>query len=670
MKKIHVILLSSFLVLAMCLTAFSGILTETANALVESFSNVDESEKIILKESSVLVAGNGYIKNLNPQTTVKEIFAEFENSELTIYLANGEKASLEDYVGSGFTVKLQNGAETKDSATFVLKGDVWGDGEITTTDYLLIKSYFYGDSEASDLFLLAGDVDEDSVVDSNDYAKIKAHFLKVYNMFPEKESSDQKEETSESTLGEKRGEKISYSELEKKDLNGREFYIIERWFGYGKDDINFTGEVLYMEDDKGNLTNVNKAKKEIIEQVQKDYNCSINGEIFGEGANNIVSDLRELIHVDVISGTGRYDFFFESYYYYTRSGIDGVLKNLNELEGLNLKSSCWDQNAVEDLSICDYLFYVNGDINTYDNSGTSAMLFNKDLYEELGYTEDLYQLVKERKWTFDKLVELSESFEAIDHNEDGLRDEFDNWFMGSEASNLYVHCVAAGESICTKNENNIPFLTMRTEGTIKALTDAVNFYISGKVLRASDEQYYTKYPGPGNNYKYTVEKSFLDGRELFYMTNLVKVPYFREMEDEFGILPVPLYLNEQDSYYSSMSSHASTSLMVPNSMLADENLGIVIQALAELSEELLTPEYYESLLTFGASKDEESEEMLDIIFNNRHYDLGCVYSNSWNRVDGLYSQLDTNIDNRFKQQEQVISALIESTLEDLKDLKG
>jgi hypothetical protein len=107
--------------------------------------------------------------------------------------------------------------------------------------------------------------------------------------------------------------------------------------------------------------------------------------------------------------------------------------------------------------------------------------------------------------------------------------------------------------------------------------------------------------------------------------------------------------------------------MIPATPNPDDDLGSVIQGLAELSEEWLTPEYYEKQLKFRDFKDEESAEMLDIIFNNRHFDLGVVFGNSWGKVDELYQELDTNIESRFKQKEGTIKILIESTMEDIQD---
>ncbi len=468
------------------------------------------------------------------------------------------------------------------------------------------------------------------------------------------------------------GADIKYADLEKKDLKGREFNIIERWFGYGKSTIDFTGDVLYMEEENGTLTNVNQAKKDIIEQIENDYKCSIDGEIFGEGATDIVQDLKTKILTDLTTGTGIYDFFFESYYYYTGLISDNQLKDIKTIPTINLASSCWDQNAVSELTICDALYFVLGDINTYDNDGTVAMLFNKELYEKLGYEEDLYQLVKDHEWTFDRLKALSAEKPAtaeIDGDTSEIS-EFDQWFMGSETGNLYIHVVAAGEAICAKDKNDEPQLTMMNEQGIQALTDAVEFYLGGQVLVANLQKFYDKYPGPGEAYEKTVTNAFLEGRELFYMSTLIHIPYFRQMNDEFGILPVPMYSESQDNYYSAMSAHTSSVLMIPNGVnaagSAGEDLGLIIQALAELSQELLTPEYYDKQLKFRDFKDEESSDMLDIIFNNRHYDLGTIFGQTWNNVDTLYNELNTDIVSRFQKVQDVVSELISDTMDDIK----
>ena len=60
-----------------------------------------------------------------------------------------------------------------------------------------------------------------------------------------------------------------------KNMGGREFRVLCPDFGAGSNSIlGYTGEVLYSEE---NPDSVDEAKKAVIERVQNDYNCKIDG---------------------------------------------------------------------------------------------------------------------------------------------------------------------------------------------------------------------------------------------------------------------------------------------------------------------------------------------------------------------------------------------------------
>lgn len=448
---------------------------------------------------------------------------------------------------------------------------------------------------------------------------------------------------------------IAYSDLVKKDLNQREVYIIQRWFGYGKPEMNFTGEVLYMESEYGGLDEVNQAKADIMAQIEKDYNCKIKGELFGEGSVNIVGDLKTLVENDILTKTGKYDILFESPYWYSSFARDSHLKDINSISTINTKSTCWDMSAVSGLSVKDKLYFLTGDINTYDNSRTTVLLFNKELYKKSGYKEDLYELVKNGEWTFDKLKSLSLSFENIDNNEDGKRDEYDFWFLGSNKSNLYSHVIASGGSIFKKNSSDELVFTMDEPDTLTALSNAVDFYKSGSVLVSDAEEYKNKYPIPEWSPHMLNEEAFLSGRMLFQITDLGKITYYRQMEDEFGILPMPKSSVDAD-YYSACSPSVMSTLMIPAGVNADDDLGLVIQALGELSEEKLTEVYYKSILKQGDKTDTESRECLGIIFDNRYYDLGAIFGKEFGNPHEMYESLQGDFKEKIEAEKADIQA--------------
>lgn len=143
-------------------------------------------------------------------------------------------------------------------------------------------------------------------------------------------------------------------------------------------------------------------------------------------------------------------------------------------------------------SIDGKLFFNVGDINTYDNDGTWVILFNKDLKSDLGIEDDLYALARDGEWTFDKFAELCKGV-TRDSNADGVLDEFDTWGFGTETYNVFIHTVAAGESIVKKDADDIPYFTFRSESTYSALNKIMDFYLDkSTVMIANDGRFDSK----------------------------------------------------------------------------------------------------------------------------------------------------------------------------------
>ena len=87
----------------------------------------------------------------------------------------------EDYIGTG-SVFTYNGIEYN----IVILGDADGNGEITTTDYVRVKSAFLGKYIPVGVFEEAADTDCDGNLTATDYIRIKSHLLQRYNLFENK----------------------------------------------------------------------------------------------------------------------------------------------------------------------------------------------------------------------------------------------------------------------------------------------------------------------------------------------------------------------------------------------------------------------------------------------------------------------------------------------------
>lgn len=453
-------------------------------------------------------------------------------------------------------------------------------------------------------------------------------------------------------------ETTSEETVQIKDMGGREFNILCWDFGAGSNSIlGYSGEVLY---DEENPSSVDEAKKLVIDKIEADYNCKISGVM--ESTTPTPTTIRN----QVSSGTAEYDLVFDCIRTLSPLVADGMLVDLNTVSTLKLSDPWWDQNAVADLSIRNKLYFACGDINTYDNQGTWCILFNKSLKKSLGISDDFYALARDGEWTFDKFTEICRSGITQNTNGDAVLDEFDTWALGTETYNIYVHVVSAGQKIARKDDDDVPYLTVskEPEATYNALSKILDFYNDKQTVMVANYAPYTN-KGYSNVWEATVHKAFVEGRELFYMCGLINVASFRTMSDEFGILPIPKFYKEQDGYLHTVSVDNMTVLCIPEGVADLDDVGIIISALSAKSKELVTPAYYDVQLKYRDTRDEESGEMLDIIFASRSFDIGASFN--WGGILAQYMSMDTTVASRFESMISTAETALNDTLDAVGD---
>ncbi|MBQ5792076.1 MAG: hypothetical protein IIW19_05135 [Clostridia bacterium] len=410
----------------------------------------------------------------------------------------------------------------------------------------------------------------------------------------------------------------------------------------------YTGEVI--SNAEGEASRVDVAKKAVRDAVEDEYKVTITGQVTNK--QSFLDDVKQM----VTTGTYECDIVFASGHYAQNFARSSALTDLKTIETIHFENSWWDQNCVNDVSVGGRLFWACGDINTYDNLGTWCVLFNKKLKADLAIPDDFYQKAKDGEWTLDYFMEICEGVTQEYDGKSGI-DENDLWAVGTEKFNVFAQVVGGGVHAISKDENDMPYLTVETatERTYAALDKIVNFYLSDEVMVADGGKFDGK--GYSNVWEATVHKAFIEGRELFYICGLINVAGFREMDDEFGILPMPKTFADQDNYYHTVSPGNSSYLMIPYGVSNPDELGLVIEALAMRSQEMVTPEFYEMQLKGRDTRDDESADMLDIIFATRSFDLGPIYN--WGEIMNCYYTIDTNYASRFDSLSDAATIAIE-----------
>ncbi len=324
----------------------------------------------------------------------------------------------------------------------------------------------------------------------------------------------------------------------------------------------------------------------------------------------------------------------------------GTLYDLNSLPNLNSAQSYWDQNANEQLTIHDVLFFTNGAISVWDDMQQLVIMFNKELIVEDNGDIDVYELVKEGKWTYDKLDELAKnSAEDMNGDDDLTMDDkfgillWDDTITGVLAS--------TGGRMVVLNEQDDLELDIYDENSIAAID---------KFTALANKEYvinYQRTTKDGN----VATKMLSENRAIFFLGRLQTFDNIRDFETPFGILPYPKMHETQDSYHSSVFYYYANFYATPNTTHDIEMRGAIMNALAYYSGEFMTPAYMERTLVGKHFRDEESEFVLDILLENRIYDIGfCALGGSTGMVHELlegFRNLDASYIPRFDSVKRV-----------------
>ena len=328
---------------------------------------------------------------------------------------------------------------------------------------------------------------------------------------------------------------------------------------------------------------------------------------------------------------------------------EGMLMELHNVPYMDLSKPWYDQNANEQLSIDGKLFATAGDMILMDNEATLCVLFNKKLAEDYAL-EGFYEMVKNGKWTIDKMTEFSK-LTAKDLDGDGTMGEKDQWGNIGEPLNTYALMVACDAIAVKKNKDDVPVFDVQNEHFYDAFTKAVNLNRDDKVTMFCD------------NFKAAdvwadiIDPAFTEGRVLFNTAGLVRVTVFRAMETDFGILPLPKYDENQKEYNSMISMGCANSIAIPTTANAERS-GAIIEALSAESYYTLKPAYYDIVLKTKNARDDASSEMLDIIFENRIFDIAYMYD--WGGLIGAINGLKTDgkisstVDSKLKAAEKAL----------------
>jgi hypothetical protein len=156
---------------------------------------------------------------------------------------------------------------------------------------------------------------------------------------------------------------------------------------------------------------------------------------------------------------------------------------------------------------------------------------------------------------------------------------------------------------------------------------------------------------------------FTNNQIIFTTFALTDMRQFRNAKNfDFGILPYPHYSEDQTDYNCLISTSLVPGVCFLDGFESTDNAAIVVDAMAYESKETLTYAYYDKTLTLRDLRDEESGEMLDIIFSSRVYDIGYICN--WGGMGRIFEDMYNAKQNNFTSKFDGMKSAVESAMED------
>ncbi|GHU36900.1 hypothetical protein FACS1894105_08050 [Clostridia bacterium] len=357
----------------------------------------------------------------------------------------------------------------------------------------------------------------------------------------------------------------------------------------------------------------------------------------------------------IASGSHDYDLGMTHY----SKNIDSFVVNnyitpFENLEYVDFDKPWWNNQAMDAIAINGKHFYG---VNDFLIPEPLATFFNKQMITDYEL-ENPYQIVRDGRWTYDKMLEMGKVV-AADLNNDGKHTKEDQYGLVTQL-NWYFNSLPESFGIKLAEIDPVTNRIMLTDkvGELQAALEIVSNLVNNK-----DVTFTFPYGAvSGDIYASTMPLS--TGRVLFHFDPLSRAMTYREIEIDYGILPWPKGSDTQENYYS--FNHTGF-IAVPITTTNFAKTGAVLELLAAESYRYVVPTYYKLMLGQKLARDEESEEMLDIIYSSIVTDIGRNFTNGFAIQSGFTKLLEAG-STAFVSYYEKNAAIAQAHLDEISDI--
>lgn len=283
-----------------------------------------------------------------------------------------------------------------------------------------------------------------------------------------------------------------------------------------------------------------------------------------------------------------------------------------------------------------------------------GMFFNYNIWDRYDVaSQDFYDMVFDGTWTVEKMQSMTTGIWE-DTNGDGKHDRNDvhgySVYLG--LNNTDVWLAAFDLDVATINDDGTFEITFFNEKTVTALEKAIALS-------------YDK-----NGYRNTigwrdVPTAFAEGK--IAMTQLYfgeTTESLGEMEDTYGILPLPKFDEAQEGYYTNAWDQFSVYAVPLTVADADKDVtGIIFEALCAESYKTVFPAYYDQALKSRYSAEPATAEIIDLIMAGRKLEFTFQFGENLSSLPYMFRNMlasnSTDIASTYKKQQKALNKVMQ-----------
>ena len=338
------------------------------------------------------------------------------------------------------------------------------------------------------------------------------------------------------------------------------------------------------------------------------------------GNTNNTQAFVQFLDRDVFSGACEYD-IFGCYGLTTAScATAGLCNDLKSYEYLDFHKPWWPERLEEEATINRKLYFASGDIATSYLYEMYMIYYNTDMITEYKFDTDPLTYAINGTWTWDKFYTYCAAVGANDANSNQTVDDNDKYGFIAEIGTLCPIFFSTDLKM---------FAHDRTGG----ISVAEECFSTKADTFISDFNSFLHTSGTALFYELTdnkVKDFFANGNTLFMINRAAVAKTTLAVKEglNYGILPMPKYNEEQESYVSTLANGFSLygiSMGVDKEEGRGDMCSAVLECLASESYRQISPVLFETVMKLRYSPNAQSSQVYDIVRSTVQFDLSRIF---------------------------------------------